>query len=166
VLTPSSATPQAQVAPEPPKPAPVAQLAPQAPDPVASLKVHLMKLQAGPYGKEKVNDPKVVWSGDKWCMAVDVSFDVRQTQSLVSPYMADVTFLEMDHCYVERSRDATIRVGEDYFARIRLSLRYRAVLAMQQGLWVLKSLQCRIGDKWDDAESDSVTRIRTAMGVE
>jgi hypothetical protein len=117
-----------------------------------------MRLQDGPFMKERT-DPGMVWDGYEIQTAANVTYNVRQTESLVSPYMADVSFLSMFHQEVERSRDPK-------FKGINDSLAYRAVLAMQDGKWVLKNLQCKIHDHWEDATTKIFLAIRTQMGVE
>jgi len=92
-------------------------------DPVAKLKSHAVCLEKHLREEgSKDTDPKVI---------EDVSFDVRKTDSLTSPFVGTIQWVEKPK-------------------RLDSSFEFRMNLAYQENQWILKEVQWRVDGEWED----------------
>ena len=129
----TTGTPQTQATPEAPKPTAAAQPAPtpvpQAPDPVALLKGHLDRLQKSCAAGEVIHcrDGRGKVEVERGKPLQDLRYDVQKTSSLISPYLARISFKKPS-----LRPDGTSSGG--YLA-------FDIALALQDSQWVLTDLQ-------------------------
>ncbi len=110
-------------------------------DPVASLKVILVKI-TNDGTKPRVTDFS---APDKWCkarrLAVGIKYDVRKTDSLVSPFVATVTWLDDVYRTQEfPTRDEAEKAELPKKPVPGTGLSWQAKLAYQDGKWVVQDV--------------------------
>ena len=109
-------------------------------DPVAKLKSHAVCLEKHLREENLRNEKLYAIKAD---VIKDVSFDVRKTDSLVSPFVGTIRWVA-----------TSSHVGGDF--------EYEMTLVYQENQWVLKEVQWRVGSdgEWKD-DIDERARINT-----
>jgi hypothetical protein len=155
-------------------PAPAQPPAQRAVDPVASLKPLIEHFQAS-YGRRHDENNGVLVTVD-WETLSDLRYDVQRTESLVSPYVAYLTFEYQKHYTVQQILKPENDTGHLFFVGKTLDLTpdyYKVTLAMQDSQWVLTDVHYRTPDpivggwliNWSPAYDNQIAEVKSRLGL-